>query len=92
MNQCLRITFISKNKTDILCDFVQKHAKKYDLEGMVQSLEDVHVKIIACGSRDNVEMFLDTLHKSAAEKNFEEIEVEPFLKDRDYRGVFRCIE
>jgi len=92
MSQCLRITFVSKNKVELLCDFVQKHAQKYELEGMVQPLEDIHVKIIACGDRDNIEKFLDTLHKSAAEKKLEAIEVEPFLKDRDYRGVFRCIE
>ncbi len=92
MNQCLRITFVSKNNTEVLCEFVQKHAQKYRLEGMIQALENVHVKIIACGSRDSVEKFLDTLHKSALEKRLEDIEVEPFLKDRDYRGVFRCIE
>ncbi len=92
MNQCLLITFISKNKTEVLSEFVQKHAQKYSLEGMIQPLESIHVKIIACGKRDDVEKFLDALHKSAAEKELEDIEVEPFLKDRDYRGVFRCIE
>ncbi len=92
MNQCLRIIFTSKNKIDSLYDFVQKHAQKYDLEGIVQMVEASHIRIVVCGDRDNVESFLDTLHKSAAEKKMEKIEVEPFLKDRDYRGVFRVLE
>ena len=92
MNQCLRIVFTAKHKLEPLYDFVKKHAQKYDLEGIVQTVEGNNVRIIVCGERDGIEDFLDALHKNAAEKKMERIEIEPFLKDRDYRGVFRVIE
>lgn len=92
MNQCLRIIFTSQNKLETIYEFVQKYARKYDLEGIVQTADKSAIRVIVCGTRDNIEDFLDALHKSAEEKKMEKIEVEPFLKDRDYRGVFRVIE
>ena len=92
MNQCLRIVFTSKSKPEEVFDFIQKHAQKYDLEGIVQMVEANHMRIVVCGHRDNIENFLDMLHKDAQQRKMEKIEVEPFLKDRDYRGVFRVIE
>ncbi len=92
MNQCLRIVFTAKYKLEPLYEFVKKHAQQYDLEGIVQTVEGSNIRIIVCGERDNIEDFLEALHKNAAEKKMEQIEIEPFLKDRDYRGVFRVIE
>lgn len=92
MSQCLRITFTPKNKIEDVYNFVQKQAEKCGLEGMVQAVDALSVKIVACGSNDNVEKFLESLHKGVAEKKLDAIEVEPFLKDRDFRGVFRIIE
>ena len=42
--------------------------------------------------KEGVDAFLDELHKSAGAAELKEIEIEPFLKDKDYRGVFRIIE
>lgn len=92
MNQCLRIVFSAKNKLEPLYDFVKKYAQKYELEGIVQTVEDNNIRIIVCGQKEHIEDFLDALHKTAAEKKMEKLEIEPFLKDRDYRGVFRVIE
>ncbi len=92
MNQCLRITFTPKNKIEDIYHFIQKQAELCGLEGMIQAIDTLSIKIVACGKNDNVEKFLESLHKKMAEKTLEVLEIEPFLKDRDFRGVFRIIE
>jgi len=93
MNKCLKITFRADFPENFLQTFVQKHAKKLNIEGMVQVISpEKRVRIIACGLKDDVDTFLDVLHKGSSACELEEIEVEPFLKDKDYRGVFRVIE
>ncbi|KKP35294.1 MAG: hypothetical protein UR26_C0007G0014 [candidate division TM6 bacterium GW2011_GWF2_32_72] len=91
MHKCLIITFSVLSQDDFLRGFIQKNAAKFGLEGTAQFIEDGLVKIHACGAKDEVDNFLDLLHKSAAEKGLEDIEIEPFMKDRDFRGIFRVI-
>lgn len=92
MKKCVKITFFAELPENFLRDFIQKHAQKHGIEGTVQVGGDETIKIIACGHKDKVESFLDSIHKGTAEVDFEELVVEPFLKDKDYRGVFRVIE
>lgn len=91
MKQCLKITVLIKSSDDCLHDFVRKYATKYALEGTAQSIDD-RIHIIACGDKENMDMFLDALHKGTAKHRPESIELEPFFKEKDYRGVFRVIE
>lgn len=92
MNQCLQITFTPKKDLEALYEFIQKQASKCGIEGTMQTVDATGIRVMACGSRDDIEKFLDMLHAGVAEKKLDEIEIEPFLKDRDYRGVFRVIE
>ena len=90
MNQCLKITlFVGAVKG--LGDFVQKHAKKLELEGVVQLISDDHVKIIVCGLKENMDEFVDTLYKGSDKYKLDNIEMEPYFKEKGYRGVFRVI-
>ena len=91
MNKCLRITFSADFPEGFLQSFVQKNARKLDLEGMAQVSGDM-VRVIACGDKDKVDEFLDLIYKGTSKYIPEYVEVEPFLKDKDYRGVFRIIE
>ncbi|HSW73668.1 MAG TPA: acylphosphatase [Candidatus Limnocylindria bacterium] len=91
MNKCLKIT-LSGEFSSTFRDALHKHAKKLKVEGTVQPLAEKSIRIIVCGTKDTVDAFLDELHKIAAAAKFKEIEIEPFLKDKDYRGVFRIIE
>lgn len=91
MKQCLKITIFIKPSEDFLHDFIRKHATKYALEGTAQGADD-RVNIIACGEKENMDIFLDILHKGTAKHKPESIELEPFFKEKDYRGVFRVIE
>jgi acylphosphatase len=93
MHKCLKITFSGSIPEGFLYDFVQKEAKKFKLEGMVQVLaSENRIKIIVCGDKDSVDDFVDLLHHGTGKIVPEDIQIEPFLKDRDYRGVFRVIE
>jgi len=94
MNKCLKITFLKvKVPHDFLHSVVQKHAKKLNIEGIAQVFStDKKIRIIACGMKDDVDVFVDLLHKRFSNFAIQEVEIEPFIKDRDYRNVFRIIE
>ena len=93
MHKCLKITFHGTIPEGFLHDFIQKEAKKFNLEGTVQVLaSENRIKIIVCGVKDAVDDFVDSLHAGSGRAMPEDIQIEPFLKDRDYRGVFRVIE
>lgn len=92
MNKCLKISFSGEFPPDFFKEFIQKHAKKLGVEGTVQLISPQTVRIIACGTKESIDAFVDILHKGASGVFLEGIEIEPFLKDKDYRGVFRVIE
>lgn len=91
MAQCLRINFTCDVPKDFLHTTVQKGAKKLGLEGMAQ-MDNSAVLIVVCGNKEGIDQFVDLLHKEIIKKSAENIEIEPFIKERDYRGVFRVIE
>lgn len=92
MNRCMRITCAVHKDQKHVHALVQDYAQKFLLEGMVQPVTQSTVRVIVCGAAQAVEEFIDELHNSFVATQVAEIEVEPFLKDRDYRGVFRVIE
>lgn len=93
MNKCLKITFSASVPEGFLHDFIQTHAKKLNLEGVVQVIAgEKKVRVVVCGDKDVVDQFVDLLHKGTGKTLLDQIEIEPFLKDKDYRGVFRVIE
>lgn len=91
MKQCLKITVFIKPSEEFLHDFVRKYATKFELEGTAQGVGE-KVELIACGEKEKIDLFLDVLHKGTAKYKPETIELEPFFKEKDYRGVFRVIE
>jgi len=88
MNKCLKITITVERIDGFLHTIVQRNARACGLEGMVQPKGEGQVQIIVCGKKAKVDDFLDLLHKEPLHS----VEIEPFIKDRDYRGVFRVIE
>lgn len=93
MNKCVKIAFMIKGTAQSAYAFIQKEARKYNLEGLVQIDDDnAQGNIVACGEKQSVDDFVDLLHKGVKGCELEEIQIEPFLKDKDYRGVFRIIE
>lgn len=93
MNKCLKITFNADFPEGFLCEFIQKQAKELGLEGTVQVISvNQKVRIVVCGDKGKVDAFVDLLHKGSAHYAPQDIEVEGFAKDKNYRGVFRVIE
>ena len=93
MAQCLRIHCqIEQADLEVVYEFIQKIANKHKIEGLVQPVEGQRIRIVICGEKEGIESFLDELHKGGAKiPELVDFELEPFLKDKDYRGVFRVI-
>jgi acylphosphatase len=94
VRKCLHIMFSSQGVSEeLLKKFMKKNAEKLLIEGLAQFMhDDKRIKIIACGDKEKVDLFLDILYKGAPKVSLDDIEVEPFVRDKDYRGVFRIIE
>ncbi len=89
---CKHFTFALKGPEGFLHDFVQKHARSLHIEGTVQFSEPDLVTVVACGSKENIDTFLDIIHQGISSYIPENVSVEPFLKEKDYRGIFRILE
>ena len=50
------------------------------------------LKIIAQGKSEQLDEFVDRIHAGYQEWLPSDIAEEPFLSNRDYRGIFRIIE
>ncbi len=92
MKKCLKITLITKMVKSGVRDAIQGAARKLDLEGTVQFIEPTEMVIIACGEKENIDAFLDVVHQGFGGMVPEDVLVEPFLKEKDYRGIFRILE
>lgn len=87
MNKCVKITITVENIA-FLHNVIKPHARKMDIEGVAQPLGEVQAIIIACGKKERVDSFVELLQTEAVK----ELQIEPYSKDKDYRGVFRVIE
>ncbi len=92
MKKCVKIAFHAPLKKDILHSFVQHYARSFALEGVAQAQAPDIVKIVVFGEMEAIDNLVDVIHKEAQKYSITQIEIEPFLKDRDYRGIFRVIE
>lgn len=90
MKKCLRISCKCRVSKD-LTENIKKEANKLTIEGNIQVTEPDNLKIVACGSKENIDRLIDSLYKLGSKKNPFSVEIEPFLKEKDYRGIFRVI-
>lgn len=92
MRQCVKIKVIGNVQMASYREYVQKHAQRYDIEGTIQNAEDKHsVIIMACGIAEKLDELIDALYKGTPESKVEEVQVEPMIKEKDFRSVFRII-
>ena len=78
MHKCLKITFNAQVPQGFLQKALQKKVKKLAIEGVAQQLMDDFIKIIVCGSLEDVDTFLDILYKEVNELALDELQIEPF--------------
>ncbi len=92
MKQCLRITFkLSRDSRPLHIKAIKQYAYKLEIEGTAHVLDDT-IKIVACGHKDQMDEFVDVVYKGTSGTCPDDVEVEPFVKEKEYRGVFRVIE
>ncbi len=93
MSQCLHITFLMAAPKNFLHTVIQKKARSLGLEGTVQAFngDERNIKLVACGPKEAMEDFVDLLHTEVARESIKSIEIEPVMKEKDFRGVFRVI-
>ncbi len=81
-----------KNNDQFMQTLVQREARKLNIEGAAQRVDQERIQIVACGSREAVEELIDAIYKGNSQDRPENVEVEPFMKERNFRGVFRVID
>jgi acylphosphatase len=92
MKKCLKIAFGTPSPGSLISE-IQKKGTKLGIEGTIQFVPaDKELRIIACGLKEQVDQFVDLVHKDAAQAGINDINIEPFVKAKDYRGAFRIIE
>lgn len=92
MSLCIKIRFSVEVSGNAVRLFIQKQAKELELEGTAHFADDKSVNMVVCGDREQVDSFIDELHAKSGKYKIENIELEPFLKTKDYRSSFRVIE
>lgn len=91
MSRCLKITVRATGWQSHWHDKIADSAKRLQIEGVLQTVGADLIKIIACGTEDHLDDFLDDLYELFADSASYVEEMEPFVKDRDYRGIFRVL-
>ncbi|KIX85579.1 hypothetical protein KG892_01895 [Vermiphilus pyriformis] len=94
MKQCVKIMFRGTVDTDFVVAYIQKPALSLRLEGSahISKEADENVRIIVYGDKAAIDQLIDTLLKALRKVKGTDFVVEPFIKDKDYRGTFRIIE
>ncbi len=91
MTQCVRITLVIRASDDFVRNFIQRSAQKLALEGVSNFESQDTIKIVASGAHNAIDEFIDLLYTGYKGLKPSIVEIEPFVKDRDYRGTFRVI-
>lgn len=93
MKKCVKILFPAVLSDSFLHGSVKEAAIKFTIEGSARVLfAEKKIELLLCGKKDNIDNFIDLLHRELLKVNVHEIEVEPFIKVKDYRGIFRVID
>ena len=92
MKKCIKVQFYTKNPQEFLKQVMPIGIKNFKIEGFAQALDVQTVQIFMCAEQEELDNFLDLIYENIDRYALENIELEPFLKDRDFRGVFRVVE
>lgn len=91
MKQSLKIKIIGKFDKDSYIKYMQNTAKNIGVEGTIQAINDHGIIIHAASLPDKLDIFIDYIYKNETKVKIEDVLVEPFVLEKDYRGVFRII-
>lgn len=91
MRKCLKIHVSGKVQNVSYRAYAQKNAQALGVEGTVQNTDEGNVIIYACGQSDQLDKFIDALYKGTSDSKVVDVMAEPFVNEKDFRGVFRII-
>lgn len=91
MQQSLLITITIGLAKNFLENFIKKAAIEYKIEGTARLVSSNQIELAVCGDSQRIDDFIDLLYKNFEKYKIEDIVLEPFFRDRDYRGLFRVV-
>jgi len=91
MRKCLKIQVSGKVQQNAYRSLIQKHAQSLGIEGIAQNIEDDNVVIYACGPSTLLDQFIDMLYKGTTGSKVNNVMAEPYVNEKNFRGVFRVI-
>jgi acylphosphatase len=91
MRKCVKVTVKGTVHGVGYRHFIQKKAKKLELEGSIQNREDGSVLAFICGPLDKIDDLIDFIYEGSPKAKVEDVVVEPLSPDKDFRGIFRVI-
>ena len=91
-SKCLEIRVSFEGERDSFKNKIVEKAKKCNLEGILEVKSKSELLISVCGTTHEIEQFIDFFYEEHTNLSAVIIEIEPFIKEKDYRGVFRVIE
>jgi len=92
MKQCLKITFLLPGGYSFIQKLIQRQARQLELEGVAQIIDSHQVQIVACGSKEAIEQLIDAIYQGNETTRPENVAIEPFIQEPNFRGVFRVLE
>ena len=91
MSRCIKMAFALDKPSEKFLQAIQKHARTFQIEGLLMAHPGEGLKVIACGEGESIDAFLDALDEVVVKYGGQHISSDSFLKDKDYRGVFRIM-
>jgi acylphosphatase len=91
MRRCLKIRVTGKVQGVAYRAFAQKSAHDLGLEGTIQNEENGNITIYTCGPSEKLDKFIDALYQGTPAAQITDVLTEPFVNEKNFRGVFRII-
>lgn len=92
MAKCLEISISFQGNRIPFQEKIAKKAKECQLEGILEIKSDSQLLVSVCGTVNEIDKFIDFLYEEQQDLSAVIIDIEPFIKEKDYRNVFRIIE
>jgi len=91
MKRCLKMIINTDQWDSDWGPQIQKQAKKLEIEGLMQAIDIHQMRVMICGEDHNLDDFVDYLYDFFSKIEADITDLEPFIKERDFRGIFRVI-
>lgn len=97
MRKCIKMIVTDYHDIDAFYKAVKKYADFAQVEGVAEPLSEEELQIVVYGPKESVDDFVCAVEDAVitvAEESSQGsgLMVEPFIKEEDYRGVFRFIK